>query len=64
MNIEKFTKKALESIELSQKIAINNGNQEVKQIHLLKGLIDVEDSLLKDLFFIRAKLGKFYETTK
>lgn len=49
MNIQKFTKKSLESIEIMQKIAINNGNQEIKPIHILKSLLEVEDSLIKNL---------------
>ena len=49
MNIQRFTKKSLESIEIMQKIAINNGNQEIKPIHILKSLLEVEDSLIKNL---------------
>lgn len=49
MNIQKFTKKSIEAIEICQKIAINNGNPEIRPIHLLKSLLDVEDSLIKNL---------------
>lgn len=49
MNIQKFTKKSVESIEIMQKLAINNGNQEVRPIHILKSLLEVEDSLIKNL---------------
>ena len=49
MNIEKFTKKSMEAIQNVEKIAMNNGNAEFKQIHLLKSLIDIEESLIKNL---------------
>ena len=49
MNIEKFTKKSMEAIQYVEKIAMNNGNAEFKQIHLLKSLLDIDDSLIKNL---------------
>ena len=49
MNINKFTKKSMEAVENVEKMAMNNGNSEFKQVHLLKSLIDIEDSLIKNL---------------
>ena len=49
MNIDRFTKKSMEAIQTVEKTAMNNGNAEFKQIHLLKALIDIEDSLIKNL---------------
>ena len=50
MNINKFTKKSMETIQNVEKLAMNNGNSEFRQIHLLKSLIDIDDSLIKNLF--------------
>ena len=49
MQIDKFTKKSIEAIQNMEKIAMNNGNSEFKEIHLLKSLIDIDDSLIKNL---------------
>ena len=49
MNINKFTKKSMEAIQNVEKLAMNSGNAEFKQIHLLKSLIDIDDSLIKNL---------------
>ena len=49
MNIQKFTKNSVEALNICQKIAINNGNQEIAPIHLLKALIDIDGSLIKSL---------------
>ena len=49
MNIQKFTKRSIEAIEGCQKLAINNGNQEIKPIHMLKALLSVDESLIKTL---------------
>lgn len=50
MNINKFTKKSMEAIQNVEKLAMNNGNTELKQIHLLKSLLEVDESLIKNLF--------------
>ena len=49
MNINRFTQKSIESINNSQKIAMDHGNQALEQVHLLLSLIDVEDSLIEKL---------------
>ncbi len=49
MNINKFTKKSVEAIQEVEKIAMNNGNAEFKQVHLLKSLLDIDESLIKNL---------------
>ena len=49
MNINRFTQKSVESINNSQKIAMDHGNQALEQVHLLLSLIDVEDSLIEKL---------------
>ena len=50
MNINKFTKKSMEAIQNVEKLAMNNGNSEFKQIHLLKSLLEIDESLIKNLF--------------
>ena len=49
MNINRFTQKSVESINNSQKLAMDHGNQALEQVHLLLSLIDVEDSLIEKL---------------
>lgn len=49
MNINRFTQKSVESINNSQKIAMDHGNQALEQVHLLLSLMDVEDSLIEKL---------------
>ena len=49
MNINKFTKKSVEAVQELEKIAMNNGNAEFREVHLFKSLLDIDDSLIKNL---------------
>ena len=49
MNIQKFTRKSVLSIENAQSLASEYGNQEIDQEHLLLSMMRVEDSLIKSL---------------
>ncbi|MDO5519152.1 MAG: ATP-dependent chaperone ClpB [bacterium] len=49
MNISKFTQKSLEAVNQCEKIAYDNGNQEIDQEHLLYSLLSIEDSLIQKL---------------
>ena len=49
MNIKKFTQKSIESINNTEKIAYEYGNQKLEQLHFLYALIMIEDSLIKNL---------------
>lgn len=49
MNINRFTQKSVESINNSQKIAMDYGNQAIEQLHILYSLLDIEDSLIEKL---------------
>ena len=49
MNINRFTQKSVESINNSQKIAMDHGNQAIEQLHILYSLLDIEDSLIEML---------------
>ncbi|MBP5222920.1 MAG: AAA family ATPase, partial [Lachnospiraceae bacterium] len=46
MNIQKFTQKSLQAVEGCQKLAVEYGNQEIEQEHLLLSLLKLEDSLI------------------
>ena len=47
MNIQKFTQKSLEAVNQCEKLAVEYGNQELEQEHLLYALLTIEDSLNK-----------------
>jgi len=49
MNFEKFTQKSLESLQIAQSTANENGNAGIEQQHLLYGLLTVGDSLIYEL---------------
>ena len=49
MNINKFTQKSVEAINNCQKLAMDRGNQQIEQLHLLYSLMTVEDSLIEKL---------------
>ncbi|MBO4458510.1 MAG: ATP-dependent chaperone ClpB [Butyrivibrio sp.] len=49
MNIQKFTQKSIEAVNGCEKIAVEYGNQEIEQEHLLYALMTIEDSLIAKL---------------
>ena len=49
MNISKFTQKSLQAVNDLEKIALQAGNQEIEQEHLLYALLHQEDSLIGKL---------------
>ena len=49
MNINKFTQNSLQAVQNCEKIAADNGNQELAQEHLLYALLTQEDSLILKL---------------
>ena len=49
MNINKFTQKSLQAIQQCEKIAMDYGNQEIEQEHLLYALLTQDDSLILKL---------------
>ena len=49
MNIQKFTQKSIEALNLLEKLAIDNGNQEIEEEHLLVALLTEEDGLIPKL---------------
>lgn len=49
MNINRFTQKSMEAVNNCEKIAYDNGHQELAQEHLLYSLLTIEDSLIYKL---------------
>jgi len=49
MNISKFTQKSIQAVNDLEKIAMEAGNQEIEQEHLLYALLHQEDSLIGKL---------------
>ena len=49
MNIDKFTQKSIEAVNGCEKLAMEYGNQEIEQEHLLYSLLTIEDSLISKL---------------
>lgn len=49
MNIQKFTQKSIEAVNQCEKLALEYGNQELEQEHLLYALLTIEDSLILKL---------------
>ena len=49
MNIQKFTQKSLEAVNGCEKLAMEYGNQEIEQEHLLAALLRQEDGLIPKL---------------
>ncbi len=46
MNLDKFTKKSAECLQSSRDLALNNGNQEINNLHLLYSLVSDEDGII------------------
>ena len=49
MNINKFTQNSLQAVQNCEKIAMDYGNQELAQEHLLYALLTQDDSLIAKL---------------
>ncbi|MCM1181844.1 MAG: ATP-dependent chaperone ClpB [Roseburia sp.] len=49
MNIQKFTQKSMEAVNTCEKLAMEYGNQELEQEHLLYALLTIDDSLILKL---------------
>ena len=50
MNINRFTQNSIQAVQNCEKIAADNGNQELAQEHLLYALLTQDDSLILKLF--------------
>ncbi len=56
MNFEKYTQNSALAVEGAKKLAVENGNQEIREAHLLVGLLKLDDSLLKEIIDASYKL--------
>lgn len=59
MNIQKFTQKSMEAVNACEKLAMEYGNQELEQEHLLYALLTIDDSLILKLVE-RMEINKEY----
>ena len=50
MEIDKYTRKSLEVVEKAKEKALEYDNQELTQMHLLAGLLEIDDSLIAKIF--------------
>ena len=50
MDMDKYTRKSLEVIEQAKDKALEYDNQELAQIHLLAGLLEIDESLISKIF--------------
>ncbi len=50
MDLEKFTRKSLETIEKAKEKALEFDNQELTQVHLMAGLLETDESLISRIF--------------
>ena len=50
MEMDKYTRKSLEVVEKAKEKALEYDNQELTQMHLLAGLLEIEDSLIAKIF--------------
>ena len=58
MNIDKFTQKSIEAVNGCEKLAMEYGNQEIEQEHLLYSLLTLDDSLILKLVEKMEKIGR------
>ena len=49
MKFEQYTQKSLEAVRAAQTIAVQNGHQELQQVHILLALITQEGGLTRQL---------------
>ena len=49
MDFQNYTQKSLEAVQSAQKIAVNNGHQQLEQVHLLLALLQQEGGLVPQL---------------
>ena len=49
MNMQKLTQKSLTALQQAQTLAMDNGNSEMQQVHLLCGLLEDEQSIVRSV---------------
>ena len=61
MNLKNFTIKSQEAIQRAQQIAMENENQSIEPGHIMKGILEVDESVAP---FIFKKLGVHFDAVK
>ncbi len=49
MDLQKFTQKSIEALKTAQSISVENGNQQIRQEHLLLALLQQPDGLISEM---------------
>ncbi len=49
MNLSQYTQKSIEAVKQTQSLALENGNQQIEQVHLLSALLDNPEGLCVSL---------------
>lgn len=49
MNFDNYTQKSLYAVEDAKKLAVENGNQQITELHILYALLVQEDGLIKEI---------------
>ena len=49
MNMNQFTQKSLEAVQNAQNLAVQHGNQQIEQAHLLLALVEQEGGFIPQL---------------
>ena len=63
MNIQKFTQKSIEAVNLLERAASEFGNQEIEQEHLMYALVHQEDSLISRLIEKMGIQKQYFDNT-
>lgn len=50
MNAQKLTQKSLEAIQVANGLAVENQNQQIEQVHLMRALLEQDGGLIPQLF--------------
>src|SRR5215475_2573968 len=50
MNLNQFTIKSQEAITRAQEIAAHNGQQSIEPVHILKGVMEVDENIVPYIF--------------
>ena len=59
MNVQNFTQKSLEAIQMAQNMTLENRNSEVQEEHILLALLEQDESLVKELLKTMAISNNF-----
>ena len=55
MNLNNFTIKSQESIQRAQQISMENQTQNIELGHILKGIFEVDENVLNDIYVTKER---------